>query len=964
MHATNNSNRVLLIEDNPGDVRLISEMLQEVKERKTIFEHSGTLTQGLQALSKNEFNILLLDLNLPDSKGFDTYVKVYTQYPQIPIIILTGTNDEELAMKSVRTGAQDYLIKGQIDSMLLSRSISYAIERAGLLKVVQQELIERKAMESVLRKINRALRMLSECNEIVVRAIEEDELAKKICDAIAAVGEYKFVWIAFIERDAKSIRPIAISASKDCNSPEEASEWFKRDTNSLLSEALNMGKVVICNDVNVDKRCSNLETEADKLGYRSFVVLPLVIAGKAVGVVNICSQEPNRFDCEELKLLEELKDDITYAFVSIRTEKDRKRAEEALRESEEKFEAIYQNSNDAIMLLNKNSFIDCNLQTLKMFKIKEKEEFIKFRPDEVSPHVQPDGKNSFEAVQENISIAYRDGYNHFDWIHRRFDGEDFYADVLLTSFNIGGEQVLQATVRDVTERKQAEQELFDSERRFRATFEQAAIGIAHVSPSGQWLRVNQRLCDILGYTQKELFEKNFGDLTHPDDRDQDIENSRLMIEGQNQSYIREKRYIRKDGSIININLSVSLVRKPSGEPDYFISVIEDVTKRKQLEAGLRQMQKLEGLGTLAGGIAHDFNNILGIILAYITSTTRFKNDPKKLDLAVDTIVNAVERGKTLVQQILTFARKTETSFGPVKINDVAMEIVTMIYEMFPKMITCSQNFDKSVPYINADRSQLHQVLMNLCVNARDAMPKGGILTITTHMVSIAIFRNQHPEASASSYVCIEVNDTGEGMSEETRNKIFEPFFTTKEKGKGTGLGLAVVYGIVQSHKGFIDVKSELGKGTTFLLYFPVSKIQEVIKVKDEKTLEEIPGGTETLLVVEDEEMLMMSLQMILVEKGYKVIPAKDGLEAVNIYKKRKNEISLVMTDLGLPKLSGMEECAQIKKYDPNARMILATGFLDPEMKSEFLKAGIQHFLFKPYDLKKVLKEIREVLDEK
>jgi PAS domain S-box-containing protein len=1091
MHATENSNRVLLIEDNPGDVRLISEMLQEVKERKTIFEHSATLTQGLQALSKNEFNILLLDLNLPDSKGFDTYVKVYTQYSQIPIIILTGTNDEELAMKSVRTGAQDYLIKGQIDSMLLSRSISYAIERAGLLKVVQQELIERKAMESVLRKINRALRMLSECNEIVVRATEEDELAKKICSAIATVGEYKFVWIAFIEGDAKSIRPIATSASKDWHSSEVASEWFKRDTNSLLSEALNTGKMVVCDDVKVDKRCSNLKTEADKLGYRSFVVLPLVIAGKAVGVVNICSQEPNRFDREELKLLEELKDDVSYAVVSIKTEKKRKRAEEkliesenkyrslfenslmaistatpdgsliqvnsayalkygydnpdemianvanvgqlyanpedrkevlrilaengsmepreievvrrdgtrffvlvsaqeikddrgnvlyslanhiditerkqaqeALRESEEKFEAIYQNSNDAIMLLNKNGFIDCNLQTLKMFKIKEKEEFIKFRPDEVSPNVQPDGKNSFEAVQENISIAYRDGYNHFDWIHRRFDGEDFYTEVLLTSFNIGGEQVLQATVRDVTERKQAEQELFDSERRFRATFEQAPIGIAHVSPSGQWLRVNQRLCDILGYTQKELFEKNFGDITHPDDRDQDIENSRLMVEDQIQSYIREKRYIRKDGLIIHINLSVSLVHKPSGEPDYFISVIEDVTKRKQLEAGLRQMQKLEGLGTLAGGIAHDFNNILGIILAYITSTTRFKNDSKKLDLAVDTIVNAVERGKTLVQQILTFARKTETSFGAVKINDVAMEIVTMIYEMFPKMITCSQNFDKSVPYINADRSQLHQVLMNLCVNARDAMPKGGILTITTHLVSNAILRNQHPEASASSYVCIEVNDTGEGMSEETRNKIFEPFFTTKEKGKGTGLGLAVVYGIVQSHKGFIDVESKLGKGTTFLLYFPVSKIQEVIKVKDEKTLEDIPGGTETLLVVEDEEMLMMSLQMMLAEKGYKVIPAKDGLEAVNIYKKRKNEISLVMTDLGLPKLSGMEECAQIKKYNPNARMILATGFLDPEMKSEFLKAGIQHFLYKPYDLKKVLKEIREVLDEK
>jgi two-component system cell cycle sensor histidine kinase/response regulator CckA len=300
----------------------------------------------------------------------------------------------------------------------------------------------------------------------------------------------------------------------------------------------------------------------------------------------------------------------------------------------------------------------------------------------------------------------------------------------------------------------------------------------------------------------------------------------------------------------------------------------------------------------------------------------------------------------------------------VNVNDVVMEIMTMIFETFPKILTYSQNFDKAVPYINADRSQLHQALLNLCVNARDAMPTGGVLTINTRMVSGLSLRNQHPDTAASSYVCIEVIDTGEGMTEEIRNRIFEPFFTTKEQGKGTGLGLSVVFGVVQTHKGFIDVESELGKGTTFRLYLPASQAAEPISEKDEETLEEIPGGTETVLIVEDEEMLMMSLQLVLVEKGYKVLSAQDGLMALKIYQERKNDIALVLTDLGLPNMTGMEVCQRIKTIKPNEHIILATGYLDPEMKEEFLKAGVQHFLYKPYDLKKVLKVIREVLDEK
>jgi two-component system, cell cycle sensor histidine kinase and response regulator CckA len=517
--------------------------------------------------------------------------------------------------------------------------------------------------------------------------------------------------------------------------------------------------------------------------------------------------------------------------------------------------------------------------------------------------------------------------------------------------------------QDITKRKQAEESLQESELRFRSLYENATIGIYRTIPNGNILLANPALVKILGYTSfQKLAERNLekDGFESPSQRKEFLE--KIERDGEVIGY--DSKWIRQDGTVIFVLESARAIRDSLGKTLYYDGTVEDITERRQMEEGLRQMQKLEGLGTLAGGIAHDFNNILGIILAYITSTKRFKDDAKKLDLAVNTIVKAVERGKTLVQQILTFARKTETEFGAVDVNDVVMEIMTMIMETFPKLLTYAQNFDKAIPYINADRSQLHQVLLNLCVNARDAMPKGGVLSINTRMVSVVSLRHQHPDAAASSYVCIEVSDTGEGMTEEIRNRIFEPFFTTKELGKGTGLGLAVVFGVVQTHKGFIDVESELGKGTTFSIYLPVSQVAEPISVKDGETLEEIPGGTETLLVVEDEEMLIMSLQMVLVEKGYKVIPAGDGLAAVNIYKERKKEIALVLTDLGLPKMSGKEECAEIKKLNPSARMIVATGYLDPGMKSEFLKAGIQHFLFKPYDLKQVLKVIREVLDEK
>ena len=515
--------------------------------------------------------------------------------------------------------------------------------------------------------------------------------------------------------------------------------------------------------------------------------------------------------------------------------------------------------------------------------------------------------------------------------------------------------------RDITERKNMENALRESEKNYRELIDGMNETVWIIDFNGDLIDVNKTAIKTLGYSKEELISIGLFGIDSSLKKEDIKTLAKTMPVDELQIF--ETTHKAKDGKIIPVEVYSSLVTYQGKKA--ILSIAEILPNANRRRKQLRQMQKLEGLGTLAGGIAHDFNNILGIILAYNTGIKRFKDDSKKLELATDTITKAVDRGKTIVQQILTFARKTETSFGAVNVNEVVMEIMTMIMETFPKILTYSQNFEKGISFINADRSQLYQALLNLCVNARDAMPDGGLLTINTRTVNGASLRVKHPDVTDSDYICIEVSDTGEGMTEEISKRIFEPFFTTKGIGKGTGLGLAVVFGVVQTHKGFVDVESEIGKGTTFRLYMPALKAEEPSSEKEEEeTLEEITGGTETLLVVEDEEMLMMSLQMVLVEKGYNVLPARDGMEALKVYQENKDDISLVLTDLGLPTITGLEVCQRIKKIKSNERMILATGYLDPEMKSEFLKAGIQHFLYKPYDLRKVLKSVREMLDEK
>jgi len=384
------------------------------------------------------------------------------------------------------------------------------------------------------------------------------------------------------------------------------------------------------------------------------------------------------------------------------------------------------------------------------------------------------------------------------------------------------------------------------------------------------------------------------------------------------------------------------------------------TKRKRLEQQLVQAQKMEGLGTLAGGIAHDFNNILAIILGYTNKLESSHSKPHEFPGAIKIIKEAVERGAALVQQLLTSARQTEARFSSVDLNALVRELERMLQATFPKTISFLLELDPDLPLITADKSQIHQVLLNLCVNARDAMPDGGTLNIVTSITPGADLTEMFSGVTAENYACIRVRDTGIGMSRQVKSHIFEPFFTTKERSKGTGLGLSVVYGVVNNHRGFVQVESEPGTGTSFIICLPVKHVAAE-QIGGDWAGAPRPDIPQTILLVEDEEMLRELGVSILESEGFRVLAAKDGVEAVALFESYSDEIGLVVCDLGLPRLGGREAFLKMKETKPGVRAIVASGYLEPAIRSEMLKAGVIDTIQKPYDFNDLLTMIRSII---
>ena len=623
------------------------------------------------------------------------------------------------------------------------------------------------------------------------------------------------------------------------------------------------------------------------------------------------------------------------------------------RRSEERFHMMFVN-HDAVMLLldpmtgtisDANdaaaNFYGYSVEQLRAMNIAD---LNSLPPEDVSAE-------RIEALHERL--------NYFIFPHRLANGGIRTVEVHSSPINIAGKVILFSIIHDITERTVAEEAL----RKLSQAIEQSPVSVV-ITDTGEKIEyVNPKFTEVTGYTFAEAVGKTPNILKSgltPPETYRDL--WKALSEGR--PWKGEFRNRKKTGELFWEYAYLSPIKDAQGRVTHYLGIKEDTTHRKQLEEELLQSQKLQSIGTLAGGIAHDFNNLLGIIMGNTWLMQNAKGDGTEFTDRLDTIQRAVDRGAALVRQLLTFARKTESKLESVQVTDTIREIAKLLRETFPKTITIETDLPADIPAIDADPTQIHQIFLNLCLNARDAMPSGGTLRISVAMINGRDITEIFSAVAADSYIVLRIADTGTGMDVRQKQRIFEPFYTTKEPGKGTGLGLAVVHSIVTHHKGFLEVETELGKGTEFIIYLPVRSSTETSPDGTVQKKAEIPGGHETVLLIEDEESMQRIVVDMLEGKGYTVLVAGDGEDGIDLFNARQKEIDAVISDIGMPRMPGDLVFERIRAIKPDVPIVLVSGYYDPAVREKLQAAGAKYFIQKPYSSSVLLGNLRNALDRK
>jgi PAS domain S-box-containing protein len=638
-----------------------------------------------------------------------------------------------------------------------------------------------------------------------------------------------------------------------------------------------------------------------------------------------------------------------------------KEAAEALREGEARFRTLVENAPDAIVVLDleTGTFSDCNENALRLFRV-TRVELLRSGPGELSPPFQPDGRHSAEAAREWMERATPGARSHFEWMHRNSQGDEIPCEVRVVRLPSPTRRLVRASILNVTERKAAEAALRESEARYRGLVNNATYGIYWVTVEGTLLDANPALIQMLGYESIEAFLSLGNTVKLYCDGSKRDEIAHWYQEHDHGDATVEWK--RTDGKIITVRLIGRRSRDARRHGDTVELMVEDVTERIALEKQLRQAQKFEAIGQLAGGIAHDFNNMIGAVLGWAEIGLDETEPEARLHRHFDKIRHQAIRAAALTRQLLAFARRQILEPRNLDLNQNVTETLSLLEKVIGSDIEIKTKLATDLTLVRADPTQVDQVLMNLCINARDAMPKGGRLIIETRD---AVFDEKycaaHTFARPGHYSMLAVTDTGIGMDAATLERIFEPFFTTKETGKGTGLGLATVYGIVRQHGGFLHVYSEVGIGTTFRVYLPATPVGEKTPANVEDS-RPVRGGSETILIAEDHEGLRDLARETLANLGYEILIACDGKEAVSMFLANRDRIDLLLLDVVLPKINGPEAYARISAEKKDVPVIFATGY-SPEMAllQDAQERGLT-ILQKPYVPKELARRVRETLD--
>jgi PAS domain S-box-containing protein len=822
---------------------------------------------------------------------------------------------------------------------------------------LQRDNAERKQTERHIKQLNRVYSVLSDVNETIVRETDVQAMLEAVCRIAVEQGKFRMAWVGLFTTETQMLRPVASSGVVE--GYMDLVKLNLRDATTATGPAVRCilsGEHAICNDVAHDPLFLPWRDEALRRGYQSSGAFPLKIEDKVVGVYTLYADEPGFFNGDELRLLDELAMDISFAMEVGQREKERQKAEEELRWRTAFFEAQVDSALDGVLVVDS--------QGMKVVQNQRMNDLWK-----IPPHIaeNKDDARQIQFVAERTKYPKQfiqkvlHLYAHPDEVSQEeielVDGTVLDRCSSPVRDKAGRYYGRIWIFHDVTERKRSE----ESVARLAKAVEQSAETIIITDTRGTILYTNPAFEKTSGYTCAEALGQN-PRILKSGKHDALFYRQMWNVLTQGKDWRGHFINRRKDGTLYEEDVSISPVRNVHGVIVNYVAAKRDVTREVQLEAQFRQSQKMEAVGQLAGGVAHDFNNILSII--------QMQSDLLKgagglsagqLEF-VDEIGATVKRAGSLTRQLLLFCRKGVFEPTDLDLNQSISEMTKMLQRSMGENIHVQCKFGDEGLFVHADAGMIDQVLMNLVVNARAAMPHGGRLFIETSGVELDEFAaSQSVQARPGAFVCLSVSDNGCGIPPEILPRIFEPFFTTKG-GKGTGLGLATVFGIVQQHQGWINVYSEVGHGTTFRMYLP--RLGNIVP-RSSRTAPVVQGGDETILLVEDDPALLVSAQKCLSQLGYHVLTAATGGKALKILKQNRGEIHLLLTDLLMPGgMTGRELAQSALQENPKLKVIYMSGYSAEVLDNVFPSQEGFSFLTKPFAVSRLAQVIRENLDAK
>jgi two-component system, cell cycle sensor histidine kinase and response regulator CckA len=830
-----------------------------------------------------------------------------------------------------------------------------------------------------LNRLNRALRALNACNQAMAQAGSEQELLQQICDIIVEVGGYRMAGIAYAEQDSeKTVRPMAHAGHDSGYLQQIELRWSDTPAGrGPAGTAIRENRICLISDTESDPRFALWRESASQRGYASVIGLPLRASGAAFGVLAIYAEQKGSFERSEVDLLNEMANNLAYGITAIRSQEEGRRATAALRDAEAKYRQLVEQV-PAISYV-----AEAGAQGRFLYLSPQVSTILGYRPEDCLSdpwfwwnHLNPEDHPT--ALMEDIWEENR--AFQVEYRMRRQDGKEVWLrdEAMIVRDPQTGRRLTRGMLIDITERKRADEALRHSEERYRAFVEQSSEGIFRmeynppvpcdlpISEQLEWglkhglmAECNDAMARMYGRASaQDLIGKPLTDflvLRDPITREF-MEN---FIRAGYRITDQESREVDAAGQKkIFRNTMIGMVI--DGHWVRTWGITRDVTERMHLEEQLRNAQQLEAIGRLAGGVAHDFNNILSIIMGHGELLLGSDVDERARS-GLEQIRRAAERAASLTQQLLAFSRKQVLQPKVLDLNEAVADVQKMLARVIGEDIELISKLHPSVVTVRADPGQVEQVLMNLAINARDAMPQGGRLTMETSNVEISAERGRDLDLAPGRYAMLTVSDTGHGMEPATLAHVFEPFFTTKPMGKGTGLGLATVYGIVKQSGGSIHAESEAGRGAVFGIYLPATE-GWIRKQQQRFADDKVAGGSETILVVEDEPDLRELARIFLEGYGYKVLEASGADQAIDSADNFDGPIHLLLTDVIMPGMSGRQLAERVLSRRPQTKIVYMTGYTDDMVvQHKVLEPGVQ-LLQKPFSKTDLALKVRSTLD--